>query len=360
MKKRVNIRTKLDENGQTCPSVNISFPVPTTKLSEFHPVNENIVLQLIKKSSNACCELDPVSTKLLKNECLVSLLPSIVDIINTSLKSGSFPFEFKSAYVLPLLKKLGLDKEEHKNYRPVSNLSFLSKLLEKVVAIQLKDHLSSTGLEETFQSAYRKGHSTETALLRVQNDILSAIDKGKASCLVLLDLSAAFDTIDHSILLTFMHDHLGVEGNALQWFSSYLMDRQQTVLIDDSCSTSAKLEYGVPQGSVLGPLLFCVYLIPLGWVIKKHKMDLHIYADDTQVYCYFDPKSEQTINSALQSLKACIQDIRNWMSQARLKLNDEKTEFLVISSPRLQDSIKDLSLTIGDVVVHSSDKCRNL
>ncbi len=281
-------------------------------------------------------------------------------MIQDSLKSGVFPTQFKLANVIPLLKKPSLDQNELKNYRPVSNLSFVSKLIEKVVAEQLNTHLVENCLLEEFQSAYRKGHSTETALLRVQSDILCAIDQGKAAYLILLDLSAAFDTIDHQMLLTYMESYLGVTGTALNWFTSYLYDRKQCVVIDGVVSQLSTLKYGVPQGSVLGPILFCIYTLPLSKIIKQHNMALHIYADDTQIYCFFNVKSSTDADNALASLTKCVEDVRAWMTQSLLKLNDDKTEFLVMSSPHFQQTVCKKSMTIGDAVINSTQQCRNL
>jgi retron-type reverse transcriptase len=128
----------------------------------------------------------------------------------------------KKARVRPLLKKAGLDQNVLKNYRPVSNLTFISKILEKVVSSRLDDHLLNNQLMDKVQSAYRKYHSTETALLKVQTDILTALDRGSVAVLLMLDLSAAFDTIDHPILLTRLKNTFGITGHALQWFDSYL------------------------------------------------------------------------------------------------------------------------------------------
>ena len=143
-----------------------------------------------------------------------------------------------------------------KNYRPISNLPFLSKILEKVVLHKLLSHLQENNLSNPFQSAYRAGHSTETVLLRIVNDILSALDNDNISVLLLLDLSAAFDTIDHQILLSLLNSVFGIQSTALQWFHSYLSDRYQSISVNNSTSSLSQLMYGVPQGSVLGPILF--------------------------------------------------------------------------------------------------------
>ena len=172
-------------------------------MSEFSPCSDEEVKKLIINSSKATCQNDPLPSSLL-TDLLDPLVPVIKRIVNMSLASGHFPSSLKSAIVKPLLKKSSLDPENYKNFRPVSNLPFLSKVIEKIIAAQLHQHMSKNNLLDKMQSAYKCGHSTETALLRVQNDLLQSIDKGKCVYLILLDLSAAFDTVDHNILLTFL------------------------------------------------------------------------------------------------------------------------------------------------------------
>ena len=159
----------------------------------------------------------------------------------------------------------------------------MSKLLEKVVVSQLMPHLNRYNLFSSFQSAYRPGHSTETAILKVVNDLLLAMDEGKLSVLVLLDLSAAFDTIDHGILLHRLQHVFGIQGSVLSWFRSYLTKRFQTVSIEGTHSDPIELWFGVPQGSVLGPILFILYTQPLTSIVLKHPVSHMLYADDTQV-----------------------------------------------------------------------------
>jgi len=159
-------------------------------------------------------------------------MPVITKMVSLSLATACVPNNLKEAVLKPLLKKKNFDHKDFKNYRPVSNLSFLSKLIEKVAAIQLSNYLQDNHLHETLQSAYKKFHSTETALIKVHNDIATAIDDGLSVILVLLDLSAAFDTVDHGILLTRLSVRYGIRDRALEWFVSYLSDRTQFVKLD--------------------------------------------------------------------------------------------------------------------------------
>ena len=218
-----------------------------------------------------------------------------------------------------------------KNYRPVSNLSFLSKVLEKVVVNQLNTHINSSNTSNQYQSAYRKFHSTETALLKIHSDILASMDAGKVTALTLLDLSAAFDTIDHTILLRRLDDWFGVTGKALNWFKSYLTGRCQRIKIGDCLSSKADLKFGVPQGSVLGPLLFTLYTTPLSSMIFEHAIPHHLYADDSQLYVSFASGDSA---AALNGLQSCLASVQSWMSTNKLKLNPDKTEFLLIGNER--------------------------
>ena len=191
--------------------------------SSFEKVSQLTVKECILNSAPKSCELDPIPSKLII-ECLDSILPSLIDLFNSSLASGIFPQCFKSALVTPILKKKCLDHNDLNNYRPVSNLCFIAKILEKLVLSQVSSYLNSHNLYNTFQSAYRPGHSTETALLKVVNDLFLSLDKGNIYVLALLDFSSAFDTIGHPILVHRLHTDFGFTDTVLQWFSSYLTD----------------------------------------------------------------------------------------------------------------------------------------
>ena len=199
--------------------------------------------------------------------------------------------------------KASLPVEDLKNYRPVSGLSFISKLVECVVAKQLVDHIHRHGLDNSYQSAYKSGCSTETALLSIKKDIHLSLSRGEATALVLLDLSAAFDTIDHSILLSCLLDCFGVGGSTLKWFSSYLTERFQSVKIGSTLSDLQKLLFSV-QGSVLVPLLFSLYTSPLSTLIGKHKgVNFHFYVDDSQLYVHL---SHMNASAAFDKLNRCL------------------------------------------------------
>ena len=227
--------------------------------------------------------------------------------------------------VTPLLKKGICDDSQLKNYRPVSNLPFLSKLLEKVVHNQLQHHLISNDVMPMFQSAYRQFHSTETAVNKILNDLLLAADQGQVSALCLLDLTAAFDTVDHSLLLTRLQRCFGVECHCLEWFSSYLSGRSYRVVVNGVSSKVIYIICSVPQGSVLGPVLFILYVADLAGIVAEYNISVHAYADDNQLYIHCQPEDAQ---SAVLSVQQCVSVIEQWMAASRLRLNMDKTELM--------------------------------
>ena len=334
----------------------LGMPVtPPPFLDSFSPIELSEFTSIITSSKPTTCSLDPVPTRLLK-EVLTPVGTSLLNTINLSLVSGYVPQAFKVAVIKPLLKKPTLDPGILANYRPISNLPFLSKILEKIVAKQLCGFLDSNNLFEKFQSGFRTHHSTETALVKVTNDLLIASDNGLLSVLVLLDLSAAFDTVDHQILLQRLEHLVGIKGAALKWFESYLSDRSQFVNANCTSSSHEKVKYGVPQGSVLGPILFTLYMLPLGKIIRKHNIDFHCYADDTQLYLSMKPDG----TDQLIKLQACLKDIKSWMTRNYLLLNSDKTEIIVLGPKHLRDQLAHDNFTLDGFTLASKATVKNL
>ncbi len=227
------------------PSATVSHQIvhyrsPEEQFHSFSTIGEEELYKLVKSSKPTTCMLDPIPSKLIKE-----LLPEVIDpllaiiiiriLFWLSLSLGYVPKTFKWAVIKPLIKKTQLDPKDLVNYI-ISNLPFLSKILEKVVSSQLYSFLEKNDICEDFQSGFRPYHSTETALIRVTNDLLLSSDRGCISLLVLLDLSAAFDTIDHNILLNRLENFVGISGSVLAWFKSYLSDRHQFVAVNDEVS----------------------------------------------------------------------------------------------------------------------------
>ena len=350
------VKSKIDEISINPP--NVPFHLPEVKLDEFSSVSEDEVRRIILESSNASSKLDPIPTSLVKL-CCHELAPIIAEIINLSFSEGIVPDHWKIALVLPLLKKFGLDFM-FENFRPISNLPFVAKSAEKATISQLSIHCAENAPFPEYQSAYRKNHSTETALLKVQNDILLSMDRQEVTLLVLIDLSAAFDTIDHAILLETLEKDFGVTGNALKWLTSYLSERKQTILIKDHESEVFNLQSGVPQGSCLDPVLFILYVAGLFKVIDKHLPNAHTYADDTQIYHSFRPDTSLSQDAALKSIENCVADIRAWMLSNRLLINDSKTEFIIIGSKQQMSKININEITVGQSTIEPVEVVQSL
>jgi len=327
------------------------------KLNSFRHITQAEVVKLINSANNKYCILDPVPSDIVK-KCSDLLSNFIAEMFNRSMDEGYLPQTQKVAHISPHLKKRGLDETDLKNYRPVSNLTFISKLLERFIAGQLNSYLLSTNAMPSSQSAYRHCHSTETALLKVFSDLCRAVDDGNICLLGLLDMTAAFDTVDHNILLKRMEVTFGITGKALEWFTSYLSDRFQSVSILGQCSKSIKLKHGVPQGSVLGPLLFLLYTAPIADIITQHGLLHHCYADDTQIYFYCPQNQLSTLTDKFAN---CINEVEQWMCSNRLKLNCNKTEVIWVASRYMLKTANSFPpVKIGSTIVQPADVVRNL
>ena len=278
-------------------------------------------------------------------------------MVNASLVQGRMPTSQKHAIVVPLLKKPGLDAADMGNYRPVSNLSFMSKLIERAVASQLNDYLVANGLLPRFQSAYRKGHSTETAMLRVWSDILMAADRRHVTLLGLLDLSAAFDCVDHSILLQRLRVSIGLVDTVLGWIESFLSGRTQQAVFNGQLSATQPVFFGVPQGSVLGPLLYVLYTAGLANVVSRHGLNMHLYADDIQVYV--STAAEGAV-VAVDRFAACLVDIESWLRASRLRLNPAKTQIMWLGSSQLLARLDIAEVRVLSSCIRVQDTARDL
>ena len=184
----------------------------------------------------------------------------------------------------PLLKKSGLNSSLPSNYRRISNLSTKLKVLERLVLIQLRPHLFSSSNFSDYQSGHRTGHSTEMALLEVLDGVYTVADDRQLSVIIGLDLSAAFDTVQQDVLLNRLWDEFGVTSTALSWLTTYIENREQYVKVSQQSSSTVQITSGVPQGSVLGPILFAAYTSPVGDIIRSHGVCYHQYANDTQLH----------------------------------------------------------------------------
>jgi hypothetical protein len=351
-----NIRSSI-ASQRSQPDQGHSAPEVQHVLTSYTPVSDSDTLKLLNNMKPKSCSMDPIPTWLVK-DCKQNLVPILTSIINISLSSGVFPSQLKQATITPILKKTNLDQECLKNFRPVSNIPFLSKLMEKEVCRQFVAHLETTDINTKFQSAYKAKHSTETTLTRVQNDLLRAVDGKGGAILVLLDLSAAFDTIDHELLLEMLDVQMGVRGTALSWFRSYLTGRKQRVVVGGKASEDQDLRYGVPQGSVLGPVLFTTYTQPLHNILSG--IDFQLYADDSQLYLAFEPRSVISTNSAITTLEECYVSVKTWMNSHFLKLNDAKTEVLVITAPAMVKHLQPITLKLGETSVVPNQQVRDL
>ncbi len=244
-----------------------------------------------------------------------------------------------------------LDPKILKHFRHVSNLPYVSTLVDKVVDIQTTKHMKENGMDDVYQLSYKLYHSTETAMLCLHNDILWALDQNKAVLLVCLDLSTAFDTINHKILLNRLQKCVGIMGTCLSWYCSYLTNRKQSVVIQCVSSTRRDLPSGVPQGSVVGPKMFNIYMLPAGDIAKKHGVDHLFYADDKIPWIAFKQKE---VMMTLLRMESLIAYMREWLGDNWLMCNDSKTGALLINGPCRQP-IDFPPLSIGDAQVLTSD-----
>lgn len=307
------------------------------------------IIMSLKSNAEGC---DNISALMLKY-CLPTISLHITHVINCCLEVGYFPTSWKRSLVKPLPKVN--NPQEHKDLRPITIIPALSKVLEKLIKVQLYDYISECNIISNFQSGFRKGFSTTSALADVSQNILSALDKNDAAVLILLDFSKAFDTLDHELLCAKLSFY-GFDKIAVDFFKSYLTNRSQTVLLNEELSNICPITSGVPQGSVLGPVLFLIYTADMIQHINYGKVQC--YADDTQLFYNFP--SENTIMTC-NLINTDLDSIHNYANQNNLKLNAAKSAVLCFTPSRARDYTKaNLKVAINGQYLPVLDKAKNL
>ena len=293
--------------------------------------------------------MDNISARLLKCGAQ-SISHSITKLFNLSIRSGKFPGIWKCSKVSALFKSG--DRTNATNYRPISILPTLSKILERVLHSQLHEYLNSTNLLSNNQFGFRSKRSTATALSSFADEVLLNMEKGHICGAVFLDLTKAFDTVDHGILMSKLSS-VGVSPSALEWFKSYLSNRKQRTSCENELSDALPVTFGVPQGNILGPLLFLVYINDLPAVIEHSEVSL--YADDTVLYCF--SKEPRQLESKLNE---DLYNVALWLKANKLTLNLSKTKSMLIGSNRKLANVSSLSLSIFDCDLDSVKKFKYL
>lgn len=309
----------IQNNSQNCNSHKIDF---NTKSIYLEPVSEEELHLIAKNFKNKkCCGEDLVPLFLIK-KCIIYLASPLADIINTSLKEGKYPSKLKNSIIIPIHKTGNFDLIE--NYRPISQLSSFSKFFEKVYSTRLIRFFDNHKLLSLFQHGFLKDKSIETAIFEFTETILTALESGELTCCLFLDLSKAFDCLNHDILLEKLYKY-GVRGVALSWLKSYLTDRSQRVVLRDGSSEaySSRMytSLGVPQGSVLGPLLFVIFVNDLPIVLNNTQNTMISYADDNNVLI-----RGKSIPSIMTRGDEQFCQIDMWYSNNSLTLNTDKTQ----------------------------------
>ena len=296
-----------------------SRPFDGVQMNVFRPTTEEEVKEIMKESGVKTSMEDAIPAKLLLSSSDV-IVPLFVELINKSLAEGSMD-GVKESVIDPLIKKVGLDSDEYKNYRPVNNLIFFSKLIERVVTRRLEEHMTLNCLHEPSAFAYKKYHNTETMMQGIIDEALRGFDQNLATIVVFLDLSAAFDTIDIDKLLEIMRDEMGIGGVALEWFRSYLSGRTQRVKIGNEYSEYCDVPCGVPQGSVLGPKLFGINVRSQPLVFKHCMFSTSSFADDSNGRRSFALTFQYQV--VKNDVVNCMDHIITWNNIHFMKINPD-------------------------------------
>jgi Reverse transcriptase (RNA-dependent DNA polymerase) len=315
----ISDRLLFDYSGRT-ETIPIPAQVPLL-LSHFSLVTESDTLKVIKDCRLKTSPLDFMPISLIK-DCRDIFAPLICRLANLSFTEGIFPELLKIGQITPFLKKRGADASESTNHHPITNLNTIGKMLERLAQNQLHQHISTSPNYNTSQSTYRALHSTETAMTKVVNDLLMAVDSGKPTILLSLDTSAV---LDHDRLLNHATELFRLSGQVINWLESYLSGRTSHVSIGNCRSSTVNRSTGVSQGSVLGPLLISIFTSPVSHLISSFNVLCHQYADNMQLYTSIDLSSDHNINN----LSDCTDAVTRWHLENNLLLNSSKTEVLI-------------------------------
>lgn len=319
---------------------------------KFSVVTEDQISKTIDKISSKSVGVDGISITMI-NMCCPFLIPFISHIINFCLRESVFPSQWKTAIIHPLPKVSS--PLDFKDLRPISILPVISKILEKCIDAQLRAHLTSNAILSDMQSGFRPGYSCSTALLHITDDIIAAADQDKLTVMVLLDFSKAFDTISHDILLAILH-YIGLTADAIQLLANFISNRFQMVAINDDKSLSKPVNCGVPQGSILGPLLYTIYTATFKKAIRR--CNYHFYADDTQLYFSFKPDNILTANDIVNADLSNLIEIANNHS---LHINPLKSVVMLFGKSKARNNaLPHVNIKINGISIPLKDCSRNL
>ena len=347
----VNIGKELAAKIPSCTESAIDYlklflPNNTHKFELKSVTIEEILKMLLSLSEDKATGLDGYQSKLLKM-CAPSISPSLTYLFNMSLTTGQIPDDWKRARVSAIYKKGS--KLETGNYRPISVLPIVSKIIEKIVHCQLYQHLNDNDLLCNAQSGFRKKFSTQTSLHRLTEYIYKSLDNGKIVGMVALDLQKAFDTVDHCILLEKLN-HYGIKDKSHKWFSSYLKNRKQFACINSTKSDSNYINTGVPQGSILGPLLFILYINDLPGCFNH--CEVNMYADDTAFYF-----AHQDMDEVSDALNQDLSKVYKWLCANKLSLHVGKTNTLLICNHQKRNFLPrtELQVNLNENIISQND-----